>query len=132
MHGRKWLRLLMITAGVTSAAVASSAAPIPPNVFFVENAGQWDAPFAFKLDMGSAIFYVTQSGMTMDYREYERAPISARKQTPFADRFEHAPTSVRGHVLRMNFIDANSNPTIRGEDKLASYSNYFIGSDSCK
>jgi hypothetical protein len=32
----------------------------------------------------------------------------------------------------MNFVGANANPELRGEDKLNSYSNYFIGRDSCK
>ncbi len=33
-------------------------------------------------------------------------------------------------MLRLTFLDANTCPTLLGEDKLASYSNYFLGRDS--
>jgi hypothetical protein len=39
---------------------------------------------------------------------------------------------VRGHVLKINFLNSNTHPEIIGEDKLSSYSNYFLGRDSCK
>ena len=39
---------------------------------------------------------------------------------------------VKGHVLRLTFLNANPHPEIIGEEKLASYSNYFLGRDSCR
>jgi hypothetical protein len=35
-------------------------------------------------------------------------------------------------VLKINFLNANPSPEILGEDKLSSYSNYFLGRDSTK
>ena len=117
----------------TIALLASlpAEASLPP--YFVENQGQWNAPFAFKASIGSAIYYVTTSGMTIDFRQYERQA-SARSQNlmdEFMDRQEPDPVSVRGHVLKMNFVNANLSPLIYGEDLLSHYSNYFLGRDSC-
>ena len=39
---------------------------------------------------------------------------------------------VKGHVLRLSFLNANPSPQLIGEDKLSSYSNYFLSRDSCK
>jgi hypothetical protein len=44
----------------------------------------------------------------------------------------HPSSFVRGHVLRLNFLNSNPNPEIIGEEKLSSYSNYFLGRDSCR
>ena len=102
--------------------------------YFVENQGQWDAPFAFKMNGGNAIWYVTSTGMTIDFRQYERQS-RIRSRNPiddFMDRHEPEPVSVRGHVLKMNFANANPSPLIFGEDQLSHYSNYFLGQDSCK
>ena len=101
--------------------------------YFVENQGQWDAPFSFKMSGGGAIWYVTSTGMTIDFRQYERQA-SARSRDPmdeFMNGQEPGPVSVRGHVLKMNFVNANPSPSIYGEDLLSHYSNYFLGRDSC-
>jgi hypothetical protein len=104
---------------------------MPPSVFFVANEGQWEEPFAFKLSNGGATYYLTQSGMTIDLRQYDRPPRSLDHDP--MDRFsEPEPVNVRGHVLKMSFVGANPNPQLTGEEKLASYSNYFIGRDPCK
>ena len=99
--------------------------------YFVENQGQSEAPFAFKANIGSATYFVTSTGMTVDLREYER-PIQSRDPMDrlMEDR-EPEPVSVRGHVLKLNFVDANPTPQIYGEELLTSYSNYFLGRDSC-
>jgi hypothetical protein len=102
------------------------------SLFFVANEGQWEEPFAFKAAVGNAVYYVTATGMTMDIREYERPQRARDPMDRFEMRHEPEPMNVRGHVLKMNFVNANAQPEIIGEEKLSSYSNYFIGRDSCK
>jgi hypothetical protein len=113
-------------------AAALAAGNVPPALFFVANEGQWEEPFAFKAAVGNAIYYVTPTGMTMDIREYDRPQRARDPMDRFDPRHEQEPTTVRGHVLRFNFLNANPSPEIIGEDKLSSYSNYFLGRDSCK
>ena len=138
-------------------AASVAAGGLPPSLFFVANEGQWEEPFAFKAAVGNAIYYVTSSGITLDIRDYERTAFgspptsvggqkgvsslsgareahAAAMQTPAEQGFPTLPESgvVRGHVLRFTFLNANPSPEIIGEDKLSSYSNYFLGRDSCK
>jgi hypothetical protein len=105
------------------------AAPPP---YFVANEGQWDGTFAFKAQVGNVTYFVTSAGMTIDLREYEQLSMSKDPLDRFdVDRKPQA-LSVRGHVLKLNFVNANPTPQILGEDKLSSYSNYFFGRDSCQ
>ncbi len=120
---------------------------IPPAIaappYFVANEGQSDAPFLFKTSIGNTTYYVTSSGLTIDIREYDtagcRGGLSLRNppipppitSTPVGADCIARPEPVRGHVLKMNFVNGNASPEIVGEEKLASYSNYFLGRDSC-
>ena len=124
---------ICLTLAMAGQATAQGLSQADQATYFVENQGQWDAPFAFKASIGSAIYYVTTSGMTIDFRQYERQA-SAQSRDPrndFLDRHEPELVSVRGHVLKMNFFNANPAPFIYGEDQLSHYSNYFLGRDSC-
>jgi hypothetical protein len=112
--------------------VVVGAGSLPASLFFVANEGQWEEPFAFKASVGNAIYYVTPTGMTMDIREYEKPQRTRDPMDRFERMHEQELTTVRGHVLRFSFLNANSSPEIIGEDKLSSYSNYFLGRDSCK
>jgi hypothetical protein len=105
---------------------------LPASLFFVANEGQWEEPFAFKASVGNVLYYVTPQGMTLDIRQYERSHIARDPMDRFDPRHEPEPVSVRGHVLKINYLNANTHPQILGEAKLASYSNYFLGRDSCK
>jgi hypothetical protein len=113
------------------AASVACAAPLPPSAFFVHNEGQWNAPFAFRFDGGGGSYFVTSSGLTIDLRQYDKPPRPRDPMDRFRPDHPKEPVSVRGHVLRLSYVGANPNPEIIGEDKLASYSNYFFGRDSC-
>jgi hypothetical protein len=132
------MKYKVIIALILSLACTVIAQTMPPSVFFVANEGQWEEPFAFKYSNGGATWYVTQSGMTMDFRQYDSSPLNPPTKWRETDPFpplrggNTKGESVRGHVLKMNFLNANPNPQLYGEDKLASYSNYFIGRDPCK
>jgi hypothetical protein len=117
---------------VLACAAVASAGSLPASLFFVANEGQWEEPFAFKAAVGNAVYYVTPTGMTMDIRQYDRPQQARDPMDRFERMHEQEPTTVRGHVLRFTFLNANSSPEIIGEDKLSSYSNYFLGRDSCK
>ncbi|MBI5059338.1 T9SS type A sorting domain-containing protein [candidate division KSB1 bacterium] len=120
--------------------LAAPPAP-PPSIFFVANEGQWDEPFAFKLSAGGTTYFVTEQGLTIDIRQYDRQEhVSPSGLPPYPmgglrGEEEPQPVSVRGHVLKLNFVNPVSPHSVgglRGVDKLASYSNYFLGRDSCR
>ena len=123
--------------------------------FFIQNEGQWPGEFAFKYEGGGGLWYITSQGMTIDLRQYEpvgaphaapasvippctegrnggAAPSFPPKQSSFWGDERGVSYSVRGHVLQAYFVNANPSPEITGEDKLSSYSNYFLGRDSTK
>ncbi|MBI5058552.1 hypothetical protein HZB60_02085 [candidate division KSB1 bacterium] len=120
--------------------IVPPSAELSPSIFFVANEGQWDEPFAFKLSAGATTYYVTNQGLTIDIRQYDRTARAASGLRPhpvggLRGEEEPQPASVRGHVLKMNFVNRLSPHSVgglRGVDKLASYSNYFLGRDSCK
>jgi hypothetical protein len=127
---RATIALLLLCA--TAMARDAAMQKMPASLFFVANEGQWEEPFAFKAAVGNAVYYITPTGMTMDIREYDRSQRARNPMDRFERMREQEPTTVRGHVLRMDFVNANAHPKIIGEDKLSSYSNYFLGRDSCK
>jgi hypothetical protein len=127
---RVWMLVLIVSGFVFAKEPAMQH--IPASLFFVANEGQWEEPFAFKASVGNVLYYVTPQGMTLDIWQYERSHIARDPMDRFDPRHEPEPVIVRGHVLKIDFVNANTQPQIIGEDKLASYSNYFLGRDSCK
>jgi hypothetical protein len=128
----------MKCAGLLVLLVAATAYALPPSTFFVANEGQWEGAFAFRCDLGASTYFVTSMGMTIDLREKSQSENpKSQNRDPRSDPL-HPPTevggdqTVRGHALRLNFLNANPNPEIIGEEKLSSYSNYFLGRDSCQ
>ncbi|MCC6476546.1 T9SS type A sorting domain-containing protein [bacterium] len=105
--------------------------------YWIANVGQWEGDFSFKCEVGSAVYYVTPKGMTVDFREFTRH----RKQTPSPNPFpvngegepDRDSVTVRGHVVQIHYVDTPPIPPAeaRGDQKLSHYSNYFLGRDSC-
>jgi hypothetical protein len=125
---RKLLVLMLLVSG------APWAWGMPPQAqtdYFVQNEGQWAGAFAFRFDGGGGSYFVTSSGLTIDLRQYDKPPRPRDPMDRFRPDHQKEPVSVRGHVLRLSYVGANPTPEIIGEDKLASYSNYFFGRDSC-
>ncbi|MBK6911315.1 MAG: T9SS type A sorting domain-containing protein [bacterium] len=107
----------------------------PSNTYFIANEGQWEGDFSFKCEVGSAVYYVTPKGLTVDFREFKRYPRPRDPGNPMdmMDRHEDRDSlTVRGHVVQIHYNGANKNLTSMGEGKLAHYSNYFLGRDSTK
>ena len=135
-----------------------AGSPLPATDFFVANEGQWEGAFAFRYEGNGATYFLTPTGMTIDLRKYHplSSPRERGERTVSPDDLllprvrgrlgwgedrgrgrlgrgeEREPVTVHGHVLRLTYLNANPSPVLIGEDKLASYSNYFMGRDTCK
>ncbi|HEY3296059.1 MAG TPA: T9SS type A sorting domain-containing protein [bacterium] len=125
---RSFLILLLI------ATATLAATPQPQTAFFVQNEGQWDGAFAFKYDAPGATYFLTSSGLTLDLHSPEPRTAPDQLCHPEARLRAEGPRAslVHGHVLKLSYINANPTPILTGEDKLPSYSNYFLSKDSCK
>ncbi len=131
---RIWLLALLLLVCITTAFAA-----VPPSVYFVENQGQWQGEFRYRAALGHGVAFVTERGLVLDLRAKDEG---GRMKDEGRGQGEHsfAPVdggargggSVRGHVLRLTFLDASACPDMLGLDKLASYSNYFLGRDSSR
>ncbi|HEY3293985.1 MAG TPA: T9SS type A sorting domain-containing protein [bacterium] len=129
---RWWVAVLM-------ALPVWAGTPLPQTAFFVQNEGQWDGAFAFKYEGKGAAYFLTESGMTVDlHYPHLTSPTKwgkdfSRSRDAEADKgLKPLAPAVRGHVLRLSYVNANPIPILTGEDKLPSYSNYFLSRDSCK
>lgn len=92
---------------------------------FEANTGQTAKPVSFLSKGNGYVIYFTPEEIVFDYRS-----------TPLKNNHNHKTadiTSVTSNdVLRMQFIDANKQPTIVGQEELTGKSNYFIGNDPKK
>ncbi|HEY3295631.1 MAG TPA: hypothetical protein VGL38_09330, partial [bacterium] len=123
------MRFLPVVFVLCFAALAGT--PLPQTDFFVQNEGQWEGAFAFKYEGNGAAYFLTESGMTMDLHSPE--PRTAPDQLCHPERSEGPRArEIKGHVLRLSYLHANPTPILTGEDKLPSYSNYFLSRDSCQ
>ncbi|MDD5088201.1 MAG: hypothetical protein PHI18_05320 [bacterium] len=97
---------------------------------FVPNLGQWEGEFAYRGQAGGGSFFITSSGVTMKFVEKDEG--GRMKDDRRLDEMEGLSHSepVRGHVLRLSFIGANTRPEFSGEERQPGYSNYFLSADS--
>ena len=133
------MRRLLFVLSLLVASISQASPVVPPSVYFVENQGQWQGDFRFRTALGHGAAFVTESGLVLDLRAKDEG---GRMKDEFGRRDEgggmrdegRTPMggSVLGHVLRLTFLDANQCPDMLGLDKLASYSNYFLGRDSSR
>jgi hypothetical protein len=128
-----WIKIwLVVLAAAVFSNIANAVPPLPQEAYFVPNLGQWDGAFAFRFARGTTTYFLTETGMMVDLRQYQRPPRSSEPLDRFGRNEADAPIPVRGHVLRLSYVNANPHPEIIGEDLLSHYSNYFLSRDSCK
>jgi hypothetical protein len=128
------LRFYCLFACVCMISIGASASgqTVPASVFFVANEGQWQGEFAYRYDGGGGSWFITREGLTIDLRQYEKAKhLDPFDRDPFGDR-EPENRLMKGHVLKVNLVNANPDAEMQATDKLSSYSNYFLGRDSTK
>ncbi|MCB1060729.1 MAG: SBBP repeat-containing protein [Calditrichaeota bacterium] len=122
----RWAIFILIFVS-TFAAVAAGGGS-----YWIANQGQWEGDFQFKCEVGSAVYYVTPKGMTVDFREFHRYPRAWNQHDPLdgLDRDgERDSVTVSGHVVQIHYVGAESK-LASGDGRFSHYSNYFLGRDS--
>lgn len=106
--------IVILPLFVTYAAIAQKQ----QSIRFIENKGQWDAPFHFKANLPGGVLFAEKDGFTYSFynsNEYR-----------FHD-FDKQGTTLKLHSFKINFLNSNTFSTIRKGDAYPSYYNYFIG-----
>jgi len=106
-------------------------------ISFTENHGQWGDKTLFKAEAGGATFYFCKDEVayifTRDTDELEESPLPKRAVMPgMPDKSDKPRYKKEIMLIRAEFIGANPNPEIVGEDRLSHNCNYFYGNDPTK
>lgn len=99
-----------------------------PGATFIENKGQWCAPFDYGVKT-NGVFLGVQAGQftytLIDLRQVERNHFSApRSEVP------ENPTTINGYVLQTLFLNTNANTRSFPFGKHPEYFNFFLGASS--
>jgi len=103
--------------------------------FFIENKGQWPSEVLYLAKVGGMNAWITNSGVVYDYYQINRNynESETMKMTPDKKQeFEGKNTSIKGHVIKMQFVDANNYSSHSGNNQQSGYFNYFIGNEKNK
>ncbi len=103
--------------------------------FFIANKGQWNPEVKYLARIGGMNAWITNTGVVYDYYKLEKnidqtkmQKINPKEQIAF----EVMNTTIKGHVVKMEFIDGNKNITCLQNDKKEGYYNYFLSNDKSK
>lgn len=116
---------MLTLAAAPVLAVHRDTLGIGARTYFVENRGQWDAPFRFKAQMHNAALFCAPDCLTI--------ALSASPDDKEISSGHHAMSS-RMHCYKVHFLNANPNTLISGEhiDTDGGYDNYYLGSDPAR
>ena len=90
---------------------------------FEENKGQWPKSVAFRADIPGGALFIEQQGFTYHFQTSNLDNHHAENKANSENE------TLKGHVLKMQFLGANVFSKSEGKNQLSSYSNYFIGKD---
>lgn len=91
---------------------------------FIENKGQWEEPFITKADIPGGALFLEEKGLTyhlVDYSELHAA--HGKSVAP-----DFVPT-IRGHVVKVEFLNAASSIPTRYANYKKHYYNYYLGNN---
>lgn len=95
------------------------------NLEFVENRGQWTAPFLYKADTRNGQIYVEKDGFTFVLGDGRNAEIKHLMKTGQLT----GPQKLRYHAYRLRFRNAQEPRSVEGSKAYTHYYNYFLGNN---
>ncbi len=121
-------------ASSASATVRAKAALQMTNLplRFEANAGQWDPRVRFRARQAGATLFLTDEGMTISLHD-EKPADAMRSATPDEQRLarDEARRESKSSAITMRLVGARRSAP-RGENELATRSNFFLGTDASK
>lgn len=97
-------------------------------VHFIQNQGQWDAPFLFKAQMHQATLFAEPQQLTILLYGHTTDPIHSQAHS------HHHTRPTKAHAYRVQFVNSNPLATITPQDidPQGGYDNYFLSNDSSR
>ena len=101
------------------------------NIEYFENKGQWDNKVLFKADIFGGWAFLEKNTITYMFMETDKIlhrhnHNSQSRQDGNEDldvhADENAPSIIKGHVYKVNYLNANETATCNGENKLVKMS----------
>ncbi|MCX6827698.1 MAG: SBBP repeat-containing protein [candidate division Zixibacteria bacterium] len=104
---------------------------------FTENRGQWGEKTLFKAEAGGAAFYFCKDEVaylfTRNTNEIDQCAMDHRENMPgFPDEMRKPIYKKDALLIKAQFVGANPNPEMIGEDRLAHNCNYFYSNNPTK
>lgn len=94
--------------------------------YFIQNKGQWPKAVHYLSRTNGLNIWITNTGVVYDH--YQIIPNQGKVN--FTMPGDKESYSIKGHVINMQFLDANNEPFAQGLDERAGYYNYLIGNDA--
>ena len=95
---------------------------------FIENQGQWDAPFSYKGSAKSGDIYLRKNGFTIFLSDVA----NAAKIDAVHHGGKLVSETLNYHAYKVNFLNSNSSVTTSQEKSQKHYYNYYLGADRSK
>jgi hypothetical protein len=106
------------------------------SIAFTENKGQWDSRVKYKGDVSNGGVYLRNSGITLVQHHAVDFAEMAKLHHQMGDGMFLNKTvtakQIRSHSWNVDFVGANTAPTLTATKQLSGVSNYFIGNDAAK
>ena len=99
------------------------ALPRPEQLRFTENKGQWHQKISFRADIPNGKLLLEKNAF---YFFLQSADDLLKIQHP-GNKEE---VLIHGHAFKEEFVGANPNPVLQGQNSFSDYANYYLGNDS--
>lgn len=117
-----FLNLLLLQIHLVLAQSNAVLIPRSEQLRFVENKGQWHEKISFRADIPNGKLLLEKNAF---YFFLQSANDLSKIQHPGSKE----QIVVHGHAFKEEFVGANLNPALKGENAFADYTNYYVGSD---
>jgi len=130
---------ILISQEIKESALDTEINKTKNNQVFIENKGQWDNEVLYLTKVNSANVWITKTGVVYDYYQIEKTADDKIQNQQLNRTNSHKPDlenepkyNIKGHIIKMEFNNSNSNPTPTSSYKSKTYHNYFLGIDKSK
>jgi len=97
------------------------------NHAFVQNQGQWKAPFLYRAEVNGAALFVEQNGWT--WAKLEESASDRMHDFAELSREDQRALQFNGHAWRMRFVGGSAESRPKGIDRAAHDIHFFLGND---
>jgi hypothetical protein len=97
--------------------------------FFTPNLGQWDESVLFRASIGNASYYFKRNGLAMLLLDKDYKLDVGDSKLNLTKIIETSESKNKSALVSVEFLGANPNAELSGEDPLPFYHNYFLGND---